>query len=87
MVPMTGQDAILDSASLKREAHVWATIVEGENAPMFVDDEDWTMATLHNEPPLRPQLFKASHEHESVIRCVHAHTSRIRLSADIAGTL
>lgn len=87
MVPVTGQDAILDSASLERKARVWATIVQAEDPPAVVDDEDWTMATLYNEQPLHPQLFKASHEHESVIRCVYAHTSRIRRSADIAGTL
>jgi hypothetical protein len=50
---MTGQDAILDSASLEREAHVWATIVECEDAPTVVDDKDWTIATLHDEPLLR----------------------------------
>jgi hypothetical protein len=33
VVPMTGQDAVLDSASLEREAHVGATIVEDEDAP------------------------------------------------------
>ena len=32
VVPMTGQDAVLDAAALEREAHVRATIVEGEDA-------------------------------------------------------
>jgi len=86
MVPMTGQDAVLDSASLKREAHVGATIVEGKDPPAVVDDEDRTMATLHNAPALRHQLFKASHEHEFAIRCVHAHTSSIRPFPDVTGT-
>ena len=74
MVPMAGQDAVLDSPSLEREAHVWTTIVEGEDAPAVVDDKDGAMATLHDEPPLRLQRFKAPHEHEFAIRCVHAHT-------------
>ena len=53
VVPMTGQDAVLDAAALERETHVRAAIVECEDAPAIVDDEDRTMATVHNEPPLR----------------------------------
>src|SRR5213078_90896 len=52
VVPVTGQDAVLDAAALEREAHVRAPIVEGEDAPAVVDDEDRTMAAVHNEPPL-----------------------------------
>jgi hypothetical protein len=74
VVPMAGQDAVLDSTPLEREAHVWTTIVEGEDAPAVVDDEDGTMATLHGEPTLRFQRFKAPHEHEFAIQCVHGHT-------------
>jgi hypothetical protein len=51
VMPMTGQDAIFDAAPLEREAHVRATIVEGKDAPAVVDDKDWTMRTVHNEPP------------------------------------
>jgi hypothetical protein len=29
---------------------------------------------LHDEPTLRFQRFKAPHEHEFAIRCVHDHT-------------
>src|SRR5271166_5974198 len=53
VVPMTGQDAALDAAALEREAHVRAPIVECEDAPAVVDDEDRTMPTVHNEPPPR----------------------------------
>ena len=31
VVPMTGQDTVLDTAALEWEAHVRATIVEGEH--------------------------------------------------------
>ena len=44
---MTGQDAILDATALKREAHVWTPIVEGEDPPAVVDDEDWTVMAAH----------------------------------------
>jgi hypothetical protein len=50
---MTGQDAVLDAASLEREAHVGATIVEGEDAPAIVDDKDRAMTAVQNEPALR----------------------------------
>jgi tetratricopeptide (TPR) repeat protein len=59
-----GQDAVLDGAALERKTHMRATIVEGEDAPAVVDDKDRPMATVHNEPPLRLQLFKASRERE-----------------------
>jgi hypothetical protein len=47
---MTGQDAVLDATALEREAHVRATIVEGEDAPAVVDDKDRTIATVQNDP-------------------------------------
>ena len=53
VVPMTGQDAVLDAAPLEREAHVRATIVESEDAPAIVDNKDRTMTAVQNEPPLR----------------------------------
>ena len=56
VVPMTGQDAVLDAPALERETHVRATIVEGEDAPAVVDDEDRTMVHAR-EPPLGLQLL------------------------------
>jgi hypothetical protein len=72
---MTGQDAVLDAAALERKTHVRATIVEGEDAPAVVDDEDRPMATVHNEPALRFEFLKASRERELLVRRVHEHTS------------
>ena len=76
MVPMTGQDAVFDAAALKRKSHMRATIVEREDTSPVVDDEDWTMATAHNEPPLRLQFVKAPCESEFLARRIHEHTSR-----------
>ena len=53
VVPMTGQDAVLEAAALQWEAHVRAPIVEGEDAPAVVDDKDRAMTTVQNEPALR----------------------------------
>ena len=78
VVPMTGQDSVLEAAALERETHVRATIVKSKDAPAVVDDKDRTMATVHNEPPLRLQLLKASREREFLVRRVHEHTSHTR---------
>jgi hypothetical protein len=75
---MTGQDAVLDAATLKREAHVRATIVEGEHTLPVVDDKDRTMTPAHHEPPLRFQLLKAPREREFLGGRVHDHTSHRR---------
>ena len=71
VVPMTGQDAILDAASLKREAHVRATIVEGEDATPVIDDKDRTMTAAQNDAPLRLKVLKVAGEHEFLVRRVH----------------
>ena len=63
MVPMTGQNAVLNAASLKRKTHVRTTIVQGENAPPIVDDEDRTMATVH--------IVKAPSKRKFLVRSVH----------------
>ena len=72
---MTGQDAILDAAALKRKTHVRTTIIEGEHAPPVVDDEDRAMATAHDEAPLRFELLKAPREREFLVWRVHERTS------------
>ena len=82
---MTGQDAVFDAAALERGAQVRAPIVEGKDAPAVVDDEDRTMATVHNEPPLDLQLLKAARQHKFLAGRVHEHTSHCRLGA-AAGT-
>ena len=57
VVPMTGQDAVLDAAPLKRETHVRATIVKREDTPTVVNNKDRAMAAAQNKPALRLQLF------------------------------
>ena len=75
VVPMTGQDAVLDAAPLKRETHVRATIVEGADAPAVVDNKDRTMAAVQNKPALSLQVLKAARKHFPA-RHVHRFTSR-----------
>src|SRR4051812_18852739 len=56
MVPGAGQDAILNASTLEREAHMRAAVVYGRDPAPIIDDEDWTMRTVQNQPPLGPQL-------------------------------
>ena len=75
VVPVTGQDAVLDAAAVEREAHMRAPIVEGEDAIAVPDDEDRTMTAAHDKPSLRLQLLQASRKREFFIRRAHAHAS------------
>jgi hypothetical protein len=75
VVPMTGQDTVLDAAALERETHMRATIVEREDAAALVNDEDGPVVTMHNQAALRLQLLKAAGEREFLVRRVHEHTS------------
>ena len=58
VVPMTGQDAVVDAAALEREAHVRAAIVDGKDTAVVVENKDRTMITVHerDDPsPLAPR--------------------------------
>jgi hypothetical protein len=57
VMPMTGQNAVLDTAALERKAHVRATVVKREDAPAVVYDEigRWRPCTTS-----RPFAFSSS---------------------------
>ena len=74
VVPMTGQDSVLDAAPVEWEAHVRATVIEGDDAPAVTDNEDWAMGAMHDDPALRLQLVegpcKRSRAHARIWRRV-----------------
>ena len=51
MMPMAGQNAVLDTAAIEGKPHMRAAIVEGEYTPTFKDEEDWPVATAHQKTP------------------------------------
>jgi hypothetical protein len=53
------------------KTHIGAPVVEGEDAPALVDDEDGTMATLQDEPSSRLQLLEAPGQHQFLFSGVH----------------
>ena len=75
VVPMTGQDPVLDAAPVEREAHVRATVVEGEDAPAVIDDKDRAMGAMQDDPALCLHLFEGPCKGEVRVRQVHERTS------------
>ena len=80
VMPMTGQNAVLDAATLEWKAHVRATVVEREDATAVVHDEDRAMATVHDEPALRLQLLKGPRKRVFSVGCVHVPLGRLQVS-------
>ena len=73
-MPVAGQDAILNAAAVERKPHVWTSIVEREDTPAIVNDEDRTMRPAHDEPPLGPQLLEATRADEACGRNIHGRS-------------
>jgi len=65
MMPMAGEDAVIDAAAFEREAHMRAAIVERQYLPVIVHDENRAMMAVHNQPPLRLQLLNGARAHET----------------------
>src|SRR5712671_5776966 len=76
MVPMAGQDTVLDAATIERETHMRTAIVEREHVPVLVHEEDRAMSAVHNKPPLSFQLLKAARAHEIQGRVIHRRLIR-----------
>src|SRR6185503_20918312 len=47
VMPMTGQDAILNAAAIERKAHMGAAVVEREHPSPIIDHQDRGMAAMH----------------------------------------
>ena len=75
VVPVAGQGAVLDAATIQWKAHMRAAIVEREDTILVVDHEYRSMRPVHDQPPLRLQLLEAPRAHEIPGRCVHEQSS------------
>src|SRR6266446_489268 len=75
-MPVAGQDAVLDAATIQWETHMRAAIVEREHVPALVHEENRAMAAVHNKPPLGFQLFEAARAHEIRGRSIHGRPIR-----------
>jgi hypothetical protein len=64
MMPVAGEDSVVDAAPIERETHVRAAIVERKHLPTLLHEEDRAVAAVHKEPPPGFQLLKAARAHE-----------------------
>lgn len=74
VVPVAGQDAILEAAAVERKPHVWTAAVKREDAPAVVNHEDRTMRPAHDEPPFGLQLLEAARANEVRDRNIHGRS-------------
>jgi hypothetical protein len=51
MMPMAGQDAVLDAATIEREPHMGTPIVEREHLSTLLDEQHRAVAAVHNKSP------------------------------------
>jgi hypothetical protein len=58
MVPVTGENAVLDASAIEGEPHVRASVVKGVNATPIIDDEDGPLRPTHDEPPFGVEFGK-----------------------------
>jgi hypothetical protein len=64
MMPMAGQDAVFDRASMERKSKMRATVIEGEHLPVIIDDEQPTASTANNDHTRGLQLLQRRHANE-----------------------
>jgi hypothetical protein len=71
VVPVAGQNAVLDASAVERKSHVRTAIVKSEDASPVVNDEDRTMRPAHDEPSLGLKLLEATRADEGRDRSIH----------------
>jgi len=75
VVPVASQDAVLDTPSIEREAHVRTSVVEGIHLILVCDDQNWSMRAADDEMPFAFELLDRAcalefdaHKHDSFCR-------------------
>jgi hypothetical protein len=58
VVPVAGQDAVVHAATLEREAHMRAAVVERVDAIAVADEEDRAVRPAHDEPSFALELLE-----------------------------
>src|ERR1700757_3325991 len=76
MMPVPGQDAILDAVPFEWETHMRAAIVERKDATTLLYEEDRAVAATHHEPPFGFQFIEAASVYEIQCRGIHGRLIR-----------
>src|SRR5438874_7896070 len=64
MMPVAGQDAVLDAATLQRETHMRTAVVERKDVPILMHEQDRAVAAVHNKPAFGFQFLKSARVHK-----------------------
>ena len=64
VMPVAGQDPIVDAAAFEWETHVRTTIIKGEDASSIVDHQYRRMTAMHHKAAFLLQIGQASHMYE-----------------------
>jgi hypothetical protein len=49
MVPMAGQDAIINRAPMEWKSKMWAAVIEGKHLPIIIDNEQRTASSANDD--------------------------------------
>ena len=64
-MPMAGQDAVFDRASMERKSKMGAAVVEGKHPPIIIDDEQRTASAAKDQHTCGLKLFQRRHANEA----------------------
>jgi hypothetical protein len=65
MVPVAGQDAVFDRASMERKSKMGATVIEGKHLFIVIDDEQWTASAANDDHTRGLELLQRRHTNET----------------------
>src|SRR5262245_12780686 len=76
MMPMAGQDAVLNAATIERKPHMRTAVVECEHLSALVHEQHRAVAAVHNKSPFGFYVFEATRAHKIRGRVVHRRLTR-----------
>ncbi len=82
MVPVAGEDPVVDRALVQGKAHMGAPVVHGPGGPVVVPDDDGHRSG-GDDTVLRPKLFQGA-DVDAVRGACHANLLR-RAERDVSG--
>ena len=69
VVPVAGEDPVVDRPAVQREAHVRAAVVDGVDRVSLGEQADRVAIEAHDEPPLRAKLVERRRPCGQLARC------------------
>ena len=92
MVPVAGQNAVLDAPAVEWKAHMRTAVVEGKELTLVFNDQNGAMRAADDEPSFGPEFLDrpcalefGPHNHASCCRGFWPSPTNIILPASCAG--